>query len=63
MLYAQRSRKWKQNTLKEGLVQERSSNAVKPANSFTEVTGPIAMCNELAPQVIIRDGGWNYRPA
>lgn len=48
--------------LKEGLVQESSSNAVKPANSFTEVTGPIATCNELTPYVIIRDEGWNYLP-
>lgn len=31
------SRKEKQNMLKEGLVQEISSNAVKPANSFNEV--------------------------
>jgi len=40
---------FKQNTLKEGLVQERSSNAVKPVNSFIEVTGPIAVCSEHTP--------------
>lgn len=37
MSHAQHSRKWKQNTLK-GLVQEKSSNAVKPGNSFIDVT-------------------------
>lgn len=36
---------------KHSLVQQGFSNTAKPANCFTEVTAPIAICNELTPQM------------